>query len=457
MRTKTLVGVNLFICVLVWFNSEAQIQLSPSKLYEAGSLSYKSGDYKASIESLSKFLSHPLRNKSFEANAFYFRGVSYYHEGNYNGAKADLRMAVFGGAYEKGNANLYLGKSLLKSNSNEEALKAFSAAIETARTSESISEAYYERALLRESKGEQVAALQDLKLACEKNGNNQLAKDRLNQLQPNEGYASTRGNGNEKVKSDEAGKQTKSPITSSSISNLAEVYENEKRYALIIGNSAYPKAIGSLKNPVNDAQDIAAELVKCNFEVDLLINATHRQIEIAAVNLYKKLSEGPKNQTVGLFFYAGHGLQFEGTNYLVPVDASITSPTDVIYACYPADKILGKMEFANTRMNIVILDACRNNPFPATTRSGAPQGLAQVRAAKGSYVAFATAPGSVASDGSGRNGLYTQELLKALKKPNLTIEQMFKEVRQQVSELSNGSQSTWDNSNIIGDFYFKLK
>ena len=304
----------------------------------------------------------------------------------------------------------------------------------------------------------------------EKNGDSQSADEDFNlavKTDINNAQAATKANGKQLTSNTGRGKnvevQNKAvtpiiiPISNGLGDDLADKYKAEKRYALVVGNSLYPKEIGILKNPANDAQDISVELRKCGFEVDLLLNATHRQIEIAANNLFNKISEGPKDQTVGLFFYAGHGLQFEGTNYLVPVDASIATPTDVVYACYPMDKILGKMEFANSRMNIVILDACRSNPFPATTRSGSGQGLAQVRAAKGSYVAFATAPGSVASDGSGRNGLYTQELLKALRKPNTTIEQIFKEVRLNVSEQSGGRQSTWDNSNIIGDFYFTIK
>ena len=107
-------------------------------------------------------------------------------------------------------------------------------------------------------------------------------------------------------------------------------------------------------------------------------------------------------------------------------------------------------------MNIVILDACRNNPFPALNRSLGEQGLADMRKARGSFIAYATAPGSVASDGTGRNGLYTQELLKAMRKPGLTIEQVFKEVRQSVLRLSGDKQNTWDSSNIIGEFYFKF-
>lgn len=247
----------------------------------------------------------------------------------------------------------------------------------------------------------------------------------------------------------------KEPVIAKKEPSLRDVFAGEKRYALIIGNSDYPAEIGKLNNPANDADDLRAELEKSDFEVTLIKNVTFRQIEVAANNFYKKLNDGPKDQTVGLFYYSGHGVQYEGQNYLVPVDASVTVPEDIRYVCYPADKILGKMEFANARMNIIILDACRSNPFPVASRS-VEAGLAQARAARGSYVAFATAPGSTASDGAGRNGLYTQELLKALRIPKLPIEQVFKEVRLNVSKLSGGKQNTWDNSNIVGEFYFKL-
>jgi tetratricopeptide (TPR) repeat protein len=445
---------SVIILLLAFFSAQAQIELSPNKQYEAAVARFKEGNYKGCEEALAKFMASPLRNKSYDAQANFYRGISQYHLGNANMAISYLRTAIYGGVYERDIANLHLGLAFLANGNKDEAEKAFTAAITNERKAETVAEAYYQRGLVKESRGSTDAAIADFKAAIDKNGQNQNAQDKYAQY-ANSGVAANRGKETE-TKTNTA-KPTQVLSTQTADKTLLDAYKEEKRYALVVGNANYPKEIGVLKNPVNDAKDIAAELLKCNFEVDLLIDASHRQLEIAANNLFKKLSEGPKGQTVGLFFFAGHGLQFEGTNYLVPVDASITTPTDVVYACYPADKILGKMEFANARMNIVILDACRNNPFPSTTRSGGGQGLAQVRAAKGAYVAFATAPGSVASDGSGRNGLYTQELLKAMRVPNITIEQMFKQVRQNVSEQSGGKQSTWDNSNIVGEFYFKIQ
>ncbi|HYG17478.1 MAG TPA: caspase family protein [Ohtaekwangia sp.] len=244
----------------------------------------------------------------------------------------------------------------------------------------------------------------------------------------------------------------------SNTTSLADAYKDEKRYALIIGNSTYPKSIGLLKNPVNDASDLARELEASNFEVQLLLNATYGQMRAAMLKFKEKIDAGVKDKTVSLFYFAGHGLQFEDENYLVPVDAMIEYQDDISRYCFGVQKmVLANMERSNSRMNIVILDACRNNPFPALTRSiGGEQGLGEMRRARGSFIAYATAPGSVASDGTGRNGLYTQELLRAMRKPGLTIEQVFKEVRANVLRLSNDKQNTWDSSNIVGEFYFKF-
>jgi uncharacterized caspase-like protein len=177
----------------------------------------------------------------------------------------------------------------------------------------------------------------------------------------------------------------------------------------------------------------------------------------AMLRFKEKVDAGERDKTVSLFYYAGHGLQRDDENWLVPIDAMIEFEDDIQRYCFPVQRmVLANMERSNSRMNIVILDACRNNPFPALNRSLGEQGLTEMRKARGSFIAYATAPGSVASDGTGRNGLYTQELLKAIRKPGLTIEQVFKEVRQSVLRLSANKQNTWDSSNIIGEFYFKF-
>ncbi len=227
-------------------------------------------------------------------------------------------------------------------------------------------------------------------------------------------------------------------------------YQN--RYALIIGNSSYKDA--PLRNPANDAKAIAIELKGLDFKVSSYTNLDKAGMKEAIRDFEDKVKE---NKGVAVFYYAGHGLQSNGSNWLVPVDAKIEREYDIEDACVKADVVLRMLEMNENPMNIVILDACRNNPFSGKTRS-LSRGLAQPdNAPKGSIIAFATAPGTTASDGDGQNGLYTQELIKALRKPGLSVEQMFKEIRINVIKLSSNKQTPWENSSLLGDFYFKNK
>jgi uncharacterized caspase-like protein len=218
------------------------------------------------------------------------------------------------------------------------------------------------------------------------------------------------------------------------------------RYALVIGNSAYKDK--PLKNPANDAGDMARELKRLGFDVQLRTNASLREMEEAIRDFGVKLKRGG----VGLFYYAGHGVQVQGVNYLVPVGARLASESDAKYECVDAGRVLGKMEDAGNELNIVILDACRNNPFARSFRS-ADQGLARMDAPTGSIVAYATAPNSIASDGSGANGLYTKYLLQNMGTPGITIEELFKRVRIGVMGETAKKQVPWESSSISGYFY----
>ena len=150
--------------------------------------------------------------------------------------------------------------------------------------------------------------------------------------------------------------------------------QDEKRYALVIGNGEYPKDIGLLLNPVNDATAMAEELKRASFDVQLVTNATYMQLREAVRTFHEKLSAAPKGNAVGLFYYAGHGVQYQDENYLVPLDAKVQYEDDIVRMCFPVQRmVLANMERANPRMNIIILDACRNNPFPATNRSLGPE------------------------------------------------------------------------------------
>jgi uncharacterized caspase-like protein len=221
----------------------------------------------------------------------------------------------------------------------------------------------------------------------------------------------------------------------------------EPRIALVIGNSAYTTS--PLRNPVNDARAIAKSLREMGFEVTLKENATQSVMRQAIRSFGDQLARGG----VGLFYFAGHGMQVKGRNFLIPTNADIDAEDEVEDQAVDGNLVLAKMETARNRLNIMILDACRNNPFARKFRSAA-SGLAQMDAPSGTLIAFATAPGSVASDGTGSNGLYTEHLLKHLATPGLPVEQLFKRVRIDVTRDTKDKQIPWESSSLKGDFYF---
>lgn len=221
----------------------------------------------------------------------------------------------------------------------------------------------------------------------------------------------------------------------------------EQRIALVIGNSQYKDS--PLPNPVNDARAISKALTEAGFKVVKKENIGQKEMQIALRDFGDALKAGG----VGLFYYAGHGMQVKGRNFLIPVDAQIQREDEVAYNSVDANQVLDKMEAASNRLNIVILDACRNNPFARSFRSGS-MGLAQMDAPVGTLVAFATAPGSVASDGDGQNGLYTQHLLQSMQRPGVKIEDVFKNVRAGVRKESGGRQIPWESTSLEGDFVF---
>jgi uncharacterized caspase-like protein len=188
-----------------------------------------------------------------------------------------------------------------------------------------------------------------------------------------------------------------------------------KQVALVIGNSAYANQ-QPLKNPANDARAIAARLKALNYDVVSEFDANRRTMNRVVDQFAAKMGTGD----VALFFYAGHGVQVDGENYLLPVDFDGQDEVDVRSDALPAGRIQDRMERSGAQLNIVILDACRNNPYRSATRSGT-RGLAAMSAGRGTFIAFATAPGRTASDGSGQNGLFTEHLLGALSTPRIDV------------------------------------
>ncbi len=221
----------------------------------------------------------------------------------------------------------------------------------------------------------------------------------------------------------------------------------ERRTALVIGNGAYASA--PLRNPINDARQMARSLQELGFDVSLHEDLDQKGMKREIQSLGQKLQKGG----VGLFYFAGHGVQVGGHNYLIPVGAAIEHEKQVEYEAVDMGAVLAEMDFARNRLNIVVLDACRDNPFARSFRS-VSQGLASVSAPSGTLIAYATSPGSVANDGAGENGVYTGELMKAMRQPGMKIEDVFKQVRSAVREATRGKQVPWESSSLEGDFYF---
>lgn len=223
---------------------------------------------------------------------------------------------------------------------------------------------------------------------------------------------------------------------------------NQKRVALVIGNSSYQTA-NELSNPANDAEDMAKALSELGFEVIKVLDANYKQMDNALERFNSKLAPG----VVGVFYYAGHGIQVNGENYLIPIDAQLRNEKDVDYEALPVGKVQNAIE--RSGISVIILDACRNNPFSRRWyRNVRSSGLAPIEASAGSYIAFATAPGKVAEDGRGRNGTFTSYLLKYIKEPNLPIESLFKKVRLAVMKETGRQQIPWEYSSLTGEFSF---
>jgi hypothetical protein len=224
-----------------------------------------------------------------------------------------------------------------------------------------------------------------------------------------------------------------------------------KRVALVIGNSTYPDQ--PLSNPSNDSADLAKALRSRGFKVIEKTNASLFEMRRAA----REFAEQLVSSDAALFYFAGHGVEVDGRNYLIPIGADIAQEFEVADQAYDAGQITQMMESipsaSGQRVNILIVDACRNNPLTRSWRS-ASRGLAKMDAPTGTIIAFSTAPGRVAADGKGRNSPFTKHLLSAIQKPGQPIEQVFKSVRRAVLEETNGAQTPWENSSLVGDFYF---
>ena len=222
------------------------------------------------------------------------------------------------------------------------------------------------------------------------------------------------------------------------------------KLALVVGNGGYKEA-PELKNAVNDARSVSAVLRELKFNVTEVINADRRRMQ-AIMRSYTETVAA--SQGVGLFYFAGHGLQLAWRNYLLPVDAAIDKPDDLKTQGVEVDGLMRQLGKAANPMNLIVLDACRENPFAKDFRSRA-RGLSQMDAPLNTLLAYATSPGNVASDGEGTNGLYTEHLLREIQTPEAKVEDVFKRVRLGVRLKSNGAQIPWESTSLEEDFWFR--
>ena len=242
------------------------------------------------------------------------------------------------------------------------------------------------------------------------------------------------------------------PVKPTNFSSMSmDKSSSERRVALVIGNSAYQHT-APLANPTNDAQDVAQALQKFNFQVILKTNADLETMADAVFQFGEKLKGGG----VGLFYYSGHGLQVKGENYLLPVDANLQREDDVKRKAISANDIVDKMGEGKSHLNLVFLDACRNNPFPSGTRA-VSRGLGGMSAPNGTLLIFSTNPDNIAQDGDGRNGTYTKHLLQQISDPGVEVGMLLRKVRTAVKDETAGQQVPWENGSIEGEFYFSGK
>jgi uncharacterized caspase-like protein len=226
----------------------------------------------------------------------------------------------------------------------------------------------------------------------------------------------------------------------------------QSKLALVIGNAQYSQ-LPVLVNPANDAKLLSVNLEQLGFAVTVLTDQSQAQMKASIAQFSQAVTvAGP--DTIAMLYYAGHGVQIDGTNYLIPVDANVQTAGDVVLGAVSASDLLKTLELAQAKVNVLVLDACRDNPFKSNTR-GISRGLARVQAPAGSIVAYATAPGQVAADGNGGNSPYAEALAKNLTTAGLPLESVFRQVRIEVSEKTSGEQVPWEETSLTQEVILK--
>jgi len=278
-----------------------------------------------------------------------------------------------------------------------------------------------------------------------------------NQVRGIEDYKTLYHRPNDAIQLALQGETPESLIVQETTPPVEEPLHPQKRLALVMGNAEY-QGYAPLKNPVNDATDLAKVLEKLNFEVTLKTNLNYAQMEDAIFDFYDKLTE---NKGVGLFYFAGHGVQYNGESYLIPIDAKrlLKNIRHLRSKAVSATYILDTMKAAGTQINLLILDACRNAPsFVRSLSRGEmdmPVGLDYLQGGAGALVAYAASPGGISQDGVGRNSPYVKHLMKWIAKPDLTFNQVLKRVRGGVLKETKGKQSPGYYDELTEDFCFQ--
>jgi tetratricopeptide (TPR) repeat protein len=373
------------------------------------------------------------------AYAYNDRGLIWRAKGNIDNAIADYNQAI----RLDPNYALPYGNRARAMRAKSDLARAISDLNEALRLDPKFTAALTDRGLAYEAKGDRERAIADFKAALgvpAKYDNGKWAHDtaraRLALL-----------NGTEAPNTQVASRPS-APAPSNTTSAVAA----GSRVALVIGNAAYVAA-GTLANPANDARAVATALRDIGFDVSEGVNLDHRAQERLVRDFLRKSA----NAKIALLYYAGHGMQVDGKNYLVPVDARLQTATDLPFETLELEKILSGLD-DESRTNIVILDACRDNPLAkapgARARSTAGGGLAAVSSVgSGTLIAYATAPGAVALDGEGANSPFTASLIKHIRTPGLEVRQMLTRVRSDVASATQKKQIPWDNSSLLGEVY----
>jgi tetratricopeptide (TPR) repeat protein len=380
--------------------------------------------------------------------AYNDRGLIWRAKGNIDNAIADYNEAIrLDPNYPLPYANR--ARAMRAKSDIPRAISDFTQAL---RLDPNFTAAYTDRGLAYEARGDRERAIADFKAALaapQKYDNGKWAHDtaraRLALLNGTE-------TPNTQIASRPSAPAPSDPPQSVSVAPAAPLAAAGSRVALVIGNATYVAA-GTLANPANDARAVAAALRDIGFDVSEGVNLDHRTQERLVRDFLRKSA----NAKIALLYYAGHGMQVDGKNYLVPVDARLQAATDLPFETLDLDKILSGLD-DESRTNIVILDACRDNPLAkapgARARSAASGGLAAVSSVgSGTLIAYATAPGSVALDGEGANSPFTASLIKHIRTPGLEVRQMLTRVRSDVASATQKKQIPWDNSSLLGEVY----